>query len=111
MAETSVVRLRGRDYDRALREGRAVFVARPSHWGNPFRVRPGRDRLQAVHLYWRWLAGDPTLAHIEPRRRAWILANVHRLRGQALGCWCAPELCHGDILALLAEGELEVRDD
>lgn len=25
------------------------------------------------------------------------------LRGKVLGCWCAPKMCHGDVLAELAE--------
>jgi hypothetical protein len=28
---------------------------------------------------------------------------VPELRGRTLACWCAPELCHGDVLAELAD--------
>jgi hypothetical protein len=28
---------------------------------------------------------------------------VPALRGKTLACWCVPELCHGDILAELAD--------
>ena len=40
--------------------------------------------------------------------RAWLLANpellekLPELKGKVLGCWCAPEACHGDILSELA---------
>lgn len=27
------------------------------------------------------------------------------LRGKALGCWCAPDTCHGHVLAELADCE------
>ena len=45
------------------------------------------------------------------RYREWLPSNtglMARLRageltGRALGCWCAPEPCHGDVLAELAE--------
>lgn len=32
-----------------------------------------------------------------------LLALVPELRGRALACWCAPEPCHGDVLAELAD--------
>lgn len=32
-----------------------------------------------------------------------LLDQVPALRGKTLACWCAPELCHGDILAELAD--------
>ncbi len=28
--------------------------------------------------------------------------KLPELKGKILGCWCAPEACHGDILAELA---------
>jgi len=39
------------------------------------------------------------------RVRADLLARLGELRGKALGCWCAPEPCHADVLI----GELERR--
>jgi hypothetical protein len=32
-----------------------------------------------------------------------LLAKLPELRGKALGCWCAPEPCHGDVLKARAE--------
>jgi len=32
-----------------------------------------------------------------------LLALVPELRGRTLACWCAPELCHADILAEIAD--------
>jgi hypothetical protein len=31
-------------------------------------------------------------------------AAKHELKGKRLVCWCAPELCHGDTLAAIADG-------
>ena len=40
-----------------------------------------------------------------------LLAQIGELRGQTLGCWCMPVggfqgqlLCHGQVLAALADG-------
>ena len=38
----------------------------------------------------------------EPRRQ-WILSNIAALKGKKLGCFCAPQRCHGDVLARLAD--------
>jgi hypothetical protein len=32
-----------------------------------------------------------------------LLALVPHLRGKRLGCWCSPSLCHGHVLAALAD--------
>ena len=37
------------------------------------------------------------------RARPDLLALVPELRGRTLACWCAPELCHADILAEIAD--------
>ena len=34
-----------------------------------------------------------------------LLDRLGELRGKALGCWCAPERCHGDVLAQLANAD------
>jgi hypothetical protein len=35
--------------------------------------------------------------------RPGLVELVPALRGRTLACWCAPELCHGDILAEVAD--------
>jgi Domain of unknown function (DUF4326) len=71
--------------------GDAVLVARPSRWGNPFRVEEhGRER--AIELYERRLLAEPDL-----------LAQLPALRGRRLACYCPlDQPCHADVLARLA---------
>lgn len=66
-----------------------------SVWANPFNVkRHGRD--ECIRLYEEQLRASPELM-----RRLGELAAASEL-----GCWCAPEPCHGDVLVkLLAEAE------
>ncbi|MGD1221219.1 DUF4326 domain-containing protein [Streptomyces krungchingensis] len=53
---------------------------------------------------------DGTRAEVMVKYRAYLLERpellelVPTLRGKTLACWCAPELCHGDILAEIADG-------
>jgi Domain of unknown function (DUF4326) len=83
----------------------AVTVARPSAWGNPFRlgarvtaddgVEVTLDRDTMIALYRRWLAERPDLVE---RARA-------ELAGRDLACWCAEdEPCHADVLLRVAAG-------
>ena len=74
-----------------------VVVARPSRWGNPFRIENDRTRAEAVAAFERAIAGrDPTLAFtIEDLRR--------ELAGHDLACWCPlDQPCHADVLLRLA---------
>jgi hypothetical protein len=73
----------------------AVYIGRPSKWGNPFAyqddsIAPYRvaTRIIAVRKYWEWLQTQPHL----------IQAAKWELKGRNLLCFCAPELCHGDVL-------------
>ena len=69
----------------------AIYVGRPSKWGNPFKV--GRDGtreevIRAFEAYARkYLAQEPDWLDV--------------LKGKDLVCWCAPEDCHADVLIRL----------
>jgi hypothetical protein len=102
---TTVVNLKGHRDDPAVAE--VVYVGRAMHRGgwhldaspfaNPFH--PGRDgtRAEMVEKYRAYLLGRPDL-----------LAQLPALRGRRLGCWCAPEPCHADVLAEFADAPPDV---
>lgn len=80
------------------REPYDVYIGRPSKWGNPFSHKPGtiakyrvRSRDEAVDKYREYVLSNPEL-----------LNDLHELKGKVLGCWCAPQRCHGDVLVELA---------
>lgn len=90
MAETTVVNVRGMDtFD--LRHKRITLIDRRSMFGNPFRIGPDGDREQVICLYQSWLQEK---VRIDPAFRKALL----KLRGKKLGCWCAPQPCHGDVI-------------
>lgn len=72
----------------------AVYVGRPSVWGNPFEIGRDGDRAVVIRRYRLWLLGQPDLV---ARARA-------ELRGRDLVCWCAPLARHGDVLLEVANG-------
>ncbi|MDP2647730.1 MAG: DUF4326 domain-containing protein [Candidatus Yanofskybacteria bacterium] len=68
--------------------GNAIYVGRPSQWGNPFSVKR-YGRLGAIELYKHWLIKS--------------VMELEDLRGKNLACWCKlSDPCHADILLRLA---------
>lgn len=79
-----------------------TYIGRPSIWGNPYSHQEGTlaehkvaTREEAIARYEEWIKTQPDL-----------LALLPTLIGMRLGCWCAPKVCHGDVLVKLVE-ELE----
>lgn len=92
----------------------AVYVGRPSLWGNPFQpeaaweagYRGSRHHMRGwcTILYRDWLAGkDDVLAWGIELQRQEILRRLPQLRGHDLACWCPlDQTCHADVLLELA---------
>ena len=60
-----------------------------SPFANPFVGLAGADRGTMVAKYRAWLHEKPALLRRIPAE----------LAGKAIGCWCAPQPCHADVLA------------
>jgi hypothetical protein len=83
-------------------QAHAVYVGRPSKWGNPFTHITGdhpnpnvtivASRNEAIDRYEEWLMAHPEL----------VVAAQRELRGKHLICYCAPSRCHADILLRIA---------
>lgn len=81
----------------------AVYVGRPSPWGNPFSHMPFdtaefrvETRDEAVSRYREWITAR---LEKEPGLREQLISE---LGGKDLCCWCAPQACHADVLIELA---------
>ena len=82
----------------------AIYVGRPSKWGNPFKigqtyqgkVMNRQDTIDA-HKDWLFYSNEGMA----------LLSSIGELRGYDLVCWCAPLPCHADILLELANREVE----
>ena len=92
--KTAVVHNQHDEYDVYI--GRAVPKAglEASKWGNPIVLTDDSDeeRKRVIVEYRAWILEQPEL-----------MGALSELRGLRLGCWCAPKLCHGDVLAELAD--------
>lgn len=93
---TVVASLRGQHanlIDWAEDQGLYVRIDRRTDWGNPFELPADGDRATVIDAYER---------HYLPHKPS-LLSRLGTLRGKVLGCWCAPEACHGDVLKRWAE--------
>lgn len=68
-----------------------VYIGRPGPWGNPFILGTDGDRAEVIVKFREWFMQQPNL-----------IEQLPSLKGKILGCWCAPQTCHGDVLAELA---------
>jgi hypothetical protein len=71
-----------------------IYIGRPSKFGNPFKIGRDGNRAQVIEKYRAWISSQSEL-----------LAEVKKLKGKRLGCWCKPLACHGDVLAEIADAE------
>ena len=95
----------------------AVYVGRPTKWGNPFRVGarsaywmgpglasarrpnpiPVMDAQHVTDIYRRM---------VETNNARFERGEVAELRGKDLACWCPlDQPCHADVLLEIANGE------
>lgn len=101
----------------------AIYVGRPTKWGNPFAIgdvidrvhvtpTPGSSirggvaelivtsRADAAGVYRRWITGTPMLTE---RARPTLDDLRDALAGRDLACWCPlSSPCHADVLLELA---------
>ncbi len=70
-------------------------------WGNPFIIGKDGTRGQVIEKYREWLLEQPSL--VEKAKK--------ELKGKVLGCWCAPQSCHGDVLAEIVNDPRKERED
>jgi len=69
----------------------AVYVGRPTKWGNPYKINETISRSNAIALYREYLG-------------KWVPdEELEELRDKDLACWCKEdEPCHADVLLELA---------
>ena len=72
----------------------AIYVGRPSPWGNPFSKGSKEKNITDFREY---------AEKRNEREPEWLKP----LRGKDLICWCKPSGCHGDVLIELANEQVD----
>ncbi len=70
----------------------AVYIGRPSKWGNHFVIGKDGTREQVIEKYRKWITSQPLLMD----------EAKTELKGKDVICWCSPLPCHGDVLVEIA---------
>lgn len=95
--ETVVVSMRDSRHNNLIgwadAAGLYIRIDRRTEWGNPFEMPGDGDRDTVIRAY---------AQHYLPNKPS-LIKKLEGLQGKALGCWCAPEPCHGDVLKDEAE--------
>lgn len=73
----------------------AVWIMRPSKWGNPFVLGRDGDRSVVLAKHKAWLWEEIKAGRID-------LTELAALDGAALVCCCSPKPCHGETLLAAA---------
>lgn len=68
------------------------YIGRPTIWGNQFEIGVHGSRKEVIEKY---------RASISENQ--FLLNKLKELKGKKLGCWCVPKMCHGHVLAELAD--------
>jgi|SRR5882757_5098859 len=71
-----------------------VYIGRPSKWGNPYKLKIDNEKSRREVL----LAFEEYAVIKLKQNPDWL----EPLRGKDLVCYCAPKMCHGDVLLKLA---------
>lgn len=83
----------------------AVYVGRPSSFGNPFPIRGANTREVVIEKYRRWFEYKAT-------RDLVFMAALRKLRtATALVCFCRPLACHGTVIAEWLEKDRDKAED
>ena len=72
------------------------FPEKASPFANPFKIGKDGTRDEVIIKYRDYII-DRLVKSEE------LVKELLSMRGKNLGCWCAPEPCHGDILLELIE--------
>lgn len=86
----------------------AVYVGRPTKWGNPWKVGVQDGTVNGKPATVLWTAVGAVAAY-----RTWLnreieagRLDVAELRGKDLACWCPLDhACHADVLLEIANEE------
>lgn len=78
----------------------AVYIGRPSKFGNPFEIGKDGDRSQVLQKYKEWLKTQPEL----------IRAIKEECKGKVLVCFCKPKACHGDLIFHIANKKGKINE-
>lgn len=68
-----------------------VYIGRESLWGNPFKIGEDGTREEVIEKFRLYLWEQIKAGKISKEQ-------LVELEDKRLGCFCAPQACHGDVI-------------
>jgi len=92
MQKTKVVNVRKYDGD-------YIPIHRGTIWGNPYKIGIDGNRNEVIEKYEKYIRSNEVL-----------MAELPKLEGEVLGCYCKPKKCHGDVIVKLLKERRVLND-
>lgn len=75
-------------------KGTFCYVGRPTVFGNPFNLKDTSDEVERSAVVEKYREYFLHKVESDDAFKKAVLG----LKGQDLGCWCAPRLCHASVI-------------
>ncbi len=72
------------------------YPTQDSIWCNPYKIGKDGDRAQCLQKYENFIRNRLEV-------ESGLKDELKKLKDKNLGCWCAPEPCHGNVLLKILE--------
>ena len=89
--------------------GPAVYIGRPSIFGNPFDLSAGRRK--CIEAYKEWF-DDHMKSDTQLKSSVHLLVDYVKSGADInLACYCAPLACHGDVIKAYIDNEINPKHE
>lgn len=87
--------------------GRKMVHRAGSPLGNPYKLTKESERAEVCERYEAWLRAWLEVPSSTVAQEIERLTELARQGGLILACWCAPKLCHADVIKEVIEDRLK----
>lgn len=94
-------------FDERKVDGEVINIMRPSILGNPFNMSSEDEREISVRKYYHYLREEFKKKEEVYQELIKIVEKLKSGKDIYLVCYCAPMLCHGDVIANAVMGIIE----
>jgi len=82
--------------DRVVFIDKQRFPSQPSNFANPYKIGKDGTRQEVIFKYKKYITH-------QLETNILLQKELTNMKGKNLGCWCKPDICHGDVLLELID--------
>jgi hypothetical protein len=80
------------------KEKETIYIGRGSPLGNPYRLHKGAAKGSTLQAYSQWIKKKVMALDTDVMTALLAIKD-----GDKLGCFCKPQVCHGDIIVKIVK--------